>query len=165
MSLDTQASNASLIFFKCLCLLCTDCRSEHDRQGHGGSDSEERHRQRHGGVHVPGGELHWRLTPLGVADRSGRCVGRTPNFCFFRLTPLRTSHSFVACLFPPDRLQSCHPRRCPRRRTWRSSSTAWASSSLSSLLPQPSSAGSAAHPRRATSTTSLLSRSSPRASR
>lgn len=153
-------------FFFHLYLLCSDCRCEHDGQGHGGPDSEERHRQRHGGVHLPGGELHRRLPPLGVAHRGGRCVGRDAD-SQTRGVVSSADVSLLVCLsfFPSWRLQSCRPRRCPPRPTWRSSSTAWASSSSSSSPPPPWSAGSAARRRRATSATSWPSRSWPRASR
>lgn len=102
------AKNASMnfSFFQSLRLLCTDCRCEHNGQGHGGSHSKERHRQRHGGVHLPGRELHRRLPPLGVAHRGGRCVGRALNLnaVLFSLKPLWTSHCLFVCL--------CSPCRC-----------------------------------------------------
>uniref|UniRef100_A0A3B3D1V7 receptor protein-tyrosine kinase n=1 Tax=Oryzias melastigma TaxID=30732 RepID=A0A3B3D1V7_ORYME len=63
-----------------------------------------------------------------------------------------------------SRLQSRRPRPCPRRPSWRFSSTAWASPSSSSSPLQPSSAGSTARPRRATSAASWRSRSWRRAS-
>lgn len=90
--------------FESLRLLCTDCRCEHHGQGHGGPDSEERHRQRHGGVHLPGGELHRRLAPLGVAHRGGRCVGaskRNPSPGFISLCRRLTVCSFFSCRAAP----------------------------------------------------------------
>lgn len=88
------------LFFPRLCRLCSDCRCEHDGQGHGGPDSEERQRQRHGGVHLPGGELHRRLPPLGVAHRGGRCVGRHADYRTRAPSPQQTSHCF-SCLSSP----------------------------------------------------------------